>query len=200
VTLFSASDKSKQQVLKVLPQLVILVVLGSLPFLFWYILNKYKDDLYKPTMKAKIGSIYLGVKTDTETQGELLSSSVFVVRRLLFIMVTHLLSLYPCMQVQIWISLSLYYIGYFMIVQPYDSKFAMYLEYVNEILFLVVCYHFILLTDVVSDKDARDGIGWSLIAAIGAIMVLNFGVIIGVNISAVLRKAKLNKLKANAIK
>ena len=87
-----------------------------------------------------------------------------------------------------------------MIVQPYDSKFAMYIEFVNEILFLCVGYNFILLTDVVSDKDARVGIGCSLIASIGAILVLNFGVIIVVNISTVLRKLKLKRLRAKAIK
>lgn len=87
-----------------------------------------------------------------------------------------------------------------MIVEPYDSKFAMYIEFINEILFLIVNYHFILLTDVVFDKDSRDGIGWGLVGAIGAILVMNFSVIIGINISSICRKLKLNRLRAKAIK
>jgi len=46
----------------------------------------------------------------------------------------------------------------------------------------------------------RDALGWSLIGTIGAILVLNFGVIIGVNLTTILRKLKLNRLRANAIK
>jgi len=76
----------------------------------------------------------------------------------------------------------------------------MNVEFINEILFLLVNYHFILLTDVVSDSDTRNGIGYGLIASIGLILVMNFGVIIGVNVSTLLRTLKLKRLRANAIK
>lgn len=42
LTVFVESDYSKKDVLAVLPQLVIVVLLCSLPFVFWYILNKNK--------------------------------------------------------------------------------------------------------------------------------------------------------------
>jgi hypothetical protein len=100
-------------------------------------------------MKAKIGSINLGVKTDQETWSELLLSSIFVARRLLFLLVTFMITSQPCIQIQIWISMSLYYVIYFKIAEPYDTKFAMTVEFINEVLFMAVNYHFILLTDVV---------------------------------------------------
>ena len=70
--------------------------------------------------------------------------------------------------------MSLYYVIYFMIVEPYDSRFALNVEFANEILFMGVNYHFILLTDVVQDRFTRDCIGWGLIGIIGAILLINF--------------------------
>ena len=67
------------------------------PILFRYILHRNRLDLEKPSMRGKIGSLYLGLREDR--QGALMYSSVFMVRRLFFIMLTFGVSSVPCLQI-----------------------------------------------------------------------------------------------------
>jgi hypothetical protein len=75
--------------------LVELSIFCICPFLFRYILYKNKINLAKPSMHGKIGSLYLGLKE--ESAGALMYSSVFMVRRLFFIMLTFAVSAVPCL-------------------------------------------------------------------------------------------------------
>lgn len=65
------------------------------PVLFRYILHRNQDNLEKPSMHAKIGSLYLGLKEDNK--GAMMYSSVFMIRRLFFVMLTFGVSAVPCL-------------------------------------------------------------------------------------------------------
>jgi hypothetical protein len=65
------------------------------PLLFRFILHRNQHDLIKPSMHGKIGSLYLGLKE--ENAGARMYSSVFMVRRLFFIVLTFAVSAVPCL-------------------------------------------------------------------------------------------------------
>lgn len=52
---------------------------------------------------------------------------------------------------------------------------------------MLICYHFILLTDITKDRMLRWNIGWSLVAVVGVILVVNFSIIFGVSAKAMFR-------------
>ena len=66
--------------------LLVLAVLILLPVLTLRVLCKRKEDLQSEEMREQIGSLYQGLRTNSIIQ--LLYSTVFLVRRLLFAVVT----------------------------------------------------------------------------------------------------------------
>ena len=62
------------------------VVLLALQVAFFFILKKKRKDLKKPSVKSKIGSLYLGIRD--KKMSTLIYSTVFLARRLLFVILT----------------------------------------------------------------------------------------------------------------
>ena len=90
-----ALERSKllpDRVNMIFPSIMFLVLL-SCPFIFYYNLNKNRAKLDVPSVKAKIGTLYLGLRADKE---HIISySMVFMGRRVVFVMITFLLFDYP---------------------------------------------------------------------------------------------------------
>jgi hypothetical protein len=63
--------------------LVGLIALTSLPIFFGIILKRKKADLWRPSVKAQIGSLYLGI--NTQSMWALSYTIVFMLRRTLFV-------------------------------------------------------------------------------------------------------------------
>ena len=66
--------------------IVLLLVLIALPICFGILMHKKRHYLELDEMKAKIGSLYLGMNVKTAWQR--LYSSVFLVRRLMYAILT----------------------------------------------------------------------------------------------------------------
>lgn len=64
----------------------ILLLMGSSPLVFGYVLNSNFKNLPKPSTKKAIGTIYLSIKDNNKAA--LAYSSVFMLRRLTFIGIT----------------------------------------------------------------------------------------------------------------
>lgn len=67
-------------------------------------------------------------------------------------------------------------------VGPYQDNFMTAIEIVNETLLLLVCYQFMLYTDVVQNAALRSAIGWSQVGLVVLIISLNFCVILNTNL------------------
>jgi len=64
---------------------------------------------------------------------------------------------------------------------------------INEAIFLLICYIFILFTDITGDRELRTSLGWVLMALVLLILVANFAVIFGASAKALYSRHKLNK-------
>jgi hypothetical protein len=64
----------------------ILLLMGSSPLIFGYVLNSNFTALPRPSTKKAIGTIYLSIKDNNKVA--LAYSSVFMLRRLIFIGIT----------------------------------------------------------------------------------------------------------------
>jgi hypothetical protein len=117
------------------------------PMLFRFILHYNRKDLEKPSMNGKIGSLYLGLKENSK--GAMMYSSVFMVRRLFFIMLTFAVSAVPCLQIQLFIFTTVMYMVYIMEVRPHTDRFQTKAEILNEVLLISICYHLVLFTNLI---------------------------------------------------
>ena len=69
------------------------------------------------------------------------------------------------------------------------------LELINEGLFLLAGYHFVLFINLLGDSHWRDMAGYRLVGTIATILALNTAIIIVVSIKTFARKIRLWKMK-----
>ena len=79
------------------------------------------------------------------------------------------------------------------LVAPHSFAFTTQLEMINEAIFVLICYIFILFTDITSDRELRTTLGWVLVSLVLLILVVNFAVIFGASAKALYSRLKLNK-------
>jgi len=131
-------------------------------------------------MKAKIGSLYLAIKE--RSRYALCYSQVFVVRRILFVCVSVLLSSHASIQIHLFTFTTLFYLMFLGTVIPHQDIFMTKIEIVNETLLVLVCYQFMLYTDIVQNVPLRSAIGWSQVGLVVFILVFNLTVILNTNL------------------
>ena len=86
------------------------VVTIVIPVLFGVLLHRNRKNLWRPSMKARIGSLYLGI--NTERFLPLTYAIVFLVRRSLFVLVMFTMPNQPAIQMNLFIYMSNLYIIY----------------------------------------------------------------------------------------
>ena len=97
--------------------------------------------------------MYLGVYLDEDHSYSLTYSFFFLLRRFIFVMFTFLLFDHPALQLQAFIWSSILYMGYLSAERIYEDDFTFKLEYLNECLLMLMCYHQIGFTNIVKDPD-----------------------------------------------
>ena len=107
-------------------------------------------------VKKKIGSMYLGVYLETDDPFGLSLSVVFLIRRSIFVATTFMLIDHPALQIQAFIFMSVIYIIYLKSTRIYDDKFMLNLELLNECLFLLCSYHFLMFTNILNDPQTLE--------------------------------------------
>jgi hypothetical protein len=80
---------------------------------------------------------------------------------------------------------------------PHLTRLTTTAEFVNEAILLAICYHFVLLADLVADPKTVDQIGQSLVCFIMALLVFNVGIMLLANIRILSRKFQLWRLAKN---
>ena len=74
-----------------------IVVLLHCPLVFLQTMMKHRDELGTPKVKARIGTLYLGLKPESDYVVSY--SMVFIARRVLFVTTTFALFNFPGLQV-----------------------------------------------------------------------------------------------------
>ena len=77
----------------------------------------------------------------------------------------------------------------------FDPRSSKNLEILNESIFLLICYHFVIFVNLLWDTDTRDKVGKSLVWTTSAILILNTGIILIVSTKDVKRRIYLYNLK-----
>ena len=113
-----------------------MIILNLCPILFYIIIWRNKYYLNKKDVKEKIGSLYAGLNGDKSRVGTY--STVFLLRRSIFVAMTFALFQFPEIQVLSMLCFTLLYISYIANMYFYDEPGSKTLEIVNESFFVLL--------------------------------------------------------------
>ena len=77
----------------------------------------------------------------------------------------------------------------------HTEKFQTFAEFLNETVLILICYHFVLFTNLVDDEAILVNVGYSLVAHLCLLLAINICIMIGVNLVVGCRSLKLKRLK-----
>ena len=116
IYLLNFSDQSKA--INSTITILTLLILLSIPALFARLLHKNRAELQSEPMKAKIGSIYLGIRTSNFAQR--FYSSAFLIRRMLYALLTILCINNPNILIHVFLLTNILYTVYLGLTNPHD--------------------------------------------------------------------------------
>ena len=103
---------------------------------------------------------------------------------------------YPGLQIQLFIISSVLYMCYLSSLKIYEDNFMFRLEYINESIFLLTSYHFILFTSILDKEDpyTPELIGKSMIIIIVLLLAITaiINVLLSCKVLCIKLKAKLD--------
>jgi hypothetical protein len=74
------------------------------------------------------------------------------------------------------------YIVYILEVRPHTDRFQTRAEVLNEVLLILICYHFVLFTNLIQDEEMLVSVGYSLVAHLCLLLAVNIGIMFGINL------------------
>ena len=172
---FSSEIKSVNAAISI----IVFLVLLSMPVFFGILLHRNRDSLQTPELKAKIGSAYLGTRTADAYQR--LYSSVFLVRRMVYAILTILCISNPNILIHVFLLTNILYIVYVGLVSPNDTVMSRRMEIFNESGLQLVTYH-LALFPLAHSTDGEFDWGWSMVGTVGFVFAANLGVMVLVSI------------------
>ena len=98
------------------------------------------------------------------------------------------------------IYMTLFQIIYLGHVEFFETRASRSLEIINESIFVLIQYNFVLLNNLVDAKDIRARSGNVIVALTSLLLLVNMGVIVVVSIKAVIWKCHLRKLKKQKLR
>lgn len=131
-------------------------------------------------IKEKIGTLYNGMRAKVISVKSY--SFTFLARRSLFVIITFNLYTQPGIQVQLMIYMTLLYIIYLGHVEFFETRASRSLEIINESIFVLIQYNFVLLNNLVYEINIRDRSGNVIVALTGLLLFINMAVIVVVSV------------------
>ena len=90
---------------------------------------------------------------------------------------------------------TIFYLIYIHHYPRFTERLTLAAETFNESVFLVMCYHMVLFSNLIWDPNMKKQIGVSLIFCVFTLLGVNTLIIATVSIKQIIRNKKINKLK-----
>ena len=83
----------------------------------------------------------------------------------------------------LFIQMNLFYVIYVGLMESYATKLQKGMELTCEFLLVIICYFYLLLVNIVTDKKARNLVSYLILLFAGLIMILNLGLILAISVN-----------------
>ena len=138
----------------------ILSLLCFLPiFIMWFLLKNF-NNVDKQDFQLKYNALYLNLSSVDEIN--LLFTSLFCSRRMLFALAITFLRKWPVFQIMVLVHSTTVTMCFNAYYQPFVNKILNYLEIMNEVTILILIYHMIVFTDFVESRSVQYQLGYSV--------------------------------------
>jgi len=196
IAYFSLDAAFRTGGLSFLLALVIIAYLVFPLFVFVIVMHLHYMELLKTkNMEGKFGTVWLGLRSDERLP--LTYYVVFCLRRLFLVVLLTQFYYVPWFQIQALIMSHVFYLIYVGQTEPHKSKSDMILDLTNEFMLILASYHLLVFSAFVPDPYARHTMGWTLLAIIILMVIINIYFLLqplSVMLRAKWRQAKLQKI------
>jgi ABC-type sugar transport system permease subunit len=188
-------SETQSKFMQVLPSLVIIFFFNTVPVFFYFIMThkRFRHRLEEPKIVGTIGTMYATVVP--RTKGSLMYNVVFLFRRSTFVLITFTLFEHPGIQIQAFIYSTLLYLIFLHHYPVFKESLTLKVETFNETIFLLICYHMVLFSNLIWDPTMKENIGQSMIGCVFCLLGVNTVVIMTVSCGNIKHKGKLKYLK-----
>ena len=191
-SLYLASFGTDMEIVNFVLSIAILLILLGMPILFAVVLHKNRNMLSTEELKAKIGSIYLGIRVNNVSHR--FYSSVFLIRRMTYAILTIACIYNPNILIHVFLLTNIFYVVYLGWSNPNDTGLGRRMEFLNEVGLQIITYH-LALFPLAPTSDDEELAGWSMVGAICGVFLCNLVIMVGITIIGLKRKLYLRKLR-----
>ena len=149
-------------------------------------------------MKGKIGNLYPGVRQveDKFHKWSFLYYPLFLVQRLFFVMIPLIFLDRSGHQIQALLLINEFYLIFYCAIWPHTDQSRVRMEIFNASFQLVVCYHMIMFSDMVTELEFRVVMGTSFLFSLVCVMSVNLIVVTRDGFLTCRRTKKLANIKS----
>jgi len=145
--------------------------------LVYILFNVRRSTLKKANVESLWGKLYDDIKLDS--RANLVHWPYFVIRRLVYVQTSFWLNEHGAQQVQVLVLLCLISLVYFGKYMPMKTRKKNRIEWINDNLVDLLTLHMFCFSDWVPDMETQYMVGFSMIAIIALMILINMGLVFG---------------------
>jgi hypothetical protein len=169
-------DNEFQELSEKITALVIALILIPLPFLAFKTLQRKRDTLCEPGVIQRYGNMYEGVHLFRD-RTNIFFYPIFMTRRLAFVLIPSVFSMFPFIQLQLLILGSTFYTMNYASTRPHESFTRTRLEIFNECMMMLAFYHMMIFSEFNLEPLTAFYSGYSMIFVTATFTGTNMGLI-----------------------
>ena len=157
---------------------------------------KHRAELDHPPMRAQVEKLYAGIALGRERH-TVLYYPLAMLRRLVYVLIPLTLRGHPGLQLQVLCFLESLYVIWYGAYRPHWQRREALLEVANEAFLMLLFYHLLCFTLFNATAEGRYVMGWSYLAVLAAMVLVNVAVVAQKAVEKLRRKRELKVLRKN---
>ena len=173
--------------------IVALAMCVILPIAMTISIARNRSKLDQREYKVKWGTLYNGIRTSRNSSSQY--SSVFLWRRLFYVLIVVLLYKFDYFRIQIFIITQTLFLIFLGFARAHSYNLYNGIDLFNEYMILWAGYYMIINTDYMPDLAVRYWLGWTAVIIYIAVFLINLLIVVVIFISELKHAVKMHRLK-----
>ena len=152
------------------------------------------DVQYQRKPRSILG--FVQHRKSTPDWGTLIYPYIYLTRRSAFVLITFGLFRVPGIQINLFIYLSILYVIFIGHCPKFNPRTIYWTEIANEAMFLLICYHILLFSNLIWDQQVKLSVGISLIIFLVCLLGGNTLFIAVVSVRGYLSQKRIKYIKS----
>ena len=172
---------------------VILILMSMAPLATFVIIKRFRNKLHIEDVRNSISNLYTGIRVQ-QAGTKIYYKVIFIAKRLLFVLIPTELIKDPAIQLQVLMAVNLVYFSCYLHLFPHLTKLRRTLEVTNEVLMMLVLYHYVTFSSFNLSLDAKYTMGYSFQVVLGVLIIVNIGTMILKQVLEQIQKHRIKRI------